>query len=521
MSPSPSRPAALSAHPPGLVVCFLTEMWERFSFYGMKALLFFYITKHHLFSDDEAYLLLGTYGGLAYALPVLGGLAADRWLGSRLAVILGGVLLCAGHFAMAWEGVPATLIDGVRQQDTGALQVFYLALALIITGVGLLKPNISTLVGALYAQDDPRRDAGFTWFYMGINLGAFAAALLCGWLGETWGWRWGFGLAGVGMAVGLVCFVGGRRHFGDLGLPPVPLTGVRRGLALIVPLAVALLVWPLMQAHLQVLDAVSLTATEAVALLAAAILLLWWGRFVLRHCDGPERARMIRLMVLIAFSTVFWGLYEQSYGSWNAFVDRVVDRQALGVDWRASQLTALGAFFIFLMAPLFARLWPALAQRGCHPGDLRLFALALACAGLAMGVLALGARWPLSDGRVSVWGLVLAYGVLTTGEMLLSPIGLSAVTRLSVPRVAGLMMGVWFLASAFGEMMAGRLGTLASMPAGPPLDLASQRAHYADVFTGFMALGLISALVLWIIALALGPRGRDAQPVTPSSMPGG
>ena len=198
MSPSPSRPAALSAHPPGLVVCFLTEMWERFSFYGMKALLFFYITKHHLFSDDEAYLLLGTYGGLAYALPVLGGLAADRWLGSRLAVILGGALLCAGHFAMAWEGVPATLIDGVRQQDTGALQVFYLALALIITGVGLLKPNISTLVGALYAQDDPRRDApGSTWASISGHLPLRccaagwgrpgAGAGVSGW--PVWAWR--------------------------------------------------------------------------------------------------------------------------------------------------------------------------------------------------------------------------------------------------------------------------------------------------------------------------------------------
>ena len=505
-------------HPRGLVVCFLTEMWERFSFYGMKALLFFYVTKHHLFSDAEAYLLLGTYGGLAYALPVLGGLVADRWLGTRFAVVLGGLLLAAGHAAMSWEGAAASLSADGRVQDQAALQVFYLALALIVTGVGLLKPAISTLVGQLYAADDPRRDAGFTWFYMGINLGAFSAALLCGWLGESWGWSWGFGLAGAGMLVGVITFVAGRRHFGQHGAPPRPLTGAMRGLSVMAALVVAVLVWRLLQARWAVLDRLSLTATEAVALVAATVLLIWWTRFVMRSCNPVERGRMIRLMVLIAVSTLFWGLYEQSYGSWNAFTDRVVDRSALGIDWRASQLTALGAFFIFLLAPFFAWLWPTLDRQGRNPSELHKFALALGCAGLAMGVLALAAQIPLADGRVTVWALVAAYAVLTIGEMLLSPIGLAAVTRLSVPTVAGLMMGVWFLASAFGEMLAGRLGTLAAVDPGTPLSLDALRRHYAEVFAGFMALGGLSGLLLWVLAA----RWRDGAAPTAraSAQPG-
>ena len=512
----------LWGHPRGLYVCFLTEMWERFSFYGMKALLFFYVTKHHLFSDREAFLLLGTYGGLAYAMPVLGGLAADRWLGLRRAVVLGAVLLCAGHFAMAWEGAPATEVNGLRVQDTAALQLFYLALALIITGVGLLKPAISTLVGQLYREDDPRRDAGFTWFYMGINLGAFSAALLCGYLGETWGWRYGFGLAGLGMALGLLTFLRGRRHFAGRGGMPsgrrAPPAAVVAGLTLLV----VALIWPLLQLHLTLLDTLTLSATEAVALVAAGVLLVWWGRFVLRECTPAERGRMVLLMVLIAVSTVYWGLYEQSYGSWNAYADRAMNREAFGVHWNASQLGALGAVFIFLLAPLFAWLWPWLDRRRRNPSDALKFVLALACAGLSMGVLAWASTHPQANGLAPLWGLVLAYLVMEVGELMLSPIGLSAVTRLSVARVAGLMMGVWFLASAFGEMLAGRLGTLAALERDAALTPAALLAHYGSVFTTFMWIGLGAALVM-LLTLPLLQRLRAAGATTdrPPVLPAG
>lgn len=517
------RPAdTLWGHPKGLYICFLTELWERFSFYGMKALLFFYVTKYHLFGDTEGYLLLGTYGGLAYAMPVLGGLVADRWLGLRKSVTLGAILLCLGHFGMAYEGQAAQMIDGLRVQDAAALQVFYLSLALIITGVGLLKPNISTLVGRLYAAADPRRDAGFTWFYMGINVGAFSAALVCGYLGETLGWGYGFGAAGIGMALGLVTFLWGQRYFGDAAEParPALLTRKVRGLAFehwitLMALMAAIGIWQLLQAKLTVLDQLSLSATEAVALSATALLGVWWTRFLLRDCSAAERGRMIVLMVLIAVSTVFWGLYEQSYGSWNAFADRAMNRSALGVDWTAGQLSALGALFILLLSPVFAWLWPWLDRRGWNPSDPLKFALALLCAGASMGVLALFSATPQENGRAAIWGLVLAYFIIEVGEMLLSPIGLAAVTRLSVARVAGLMMGVWFLASAFGEMLAGRLGTLAAMEDLDRGDLEAVLARFQDAFLDYMWIGLISGLLLllfvpWLQRLTRASAARSA-----------
>ena len=223
----PATPPAATAasdqflgHPKGLYVCFLTEMWERFAFYGMKALLLLYLIKHHLFSDTDGYLLLGTYAGLAYALPLLGGLLADRYLGMRKAVIFGGSLLVLGQLGMAWTGHAATGVQGAAQQDATAIQIMYFSLALIGVGVGFLKPNISTIVGRLYPDNDPRRDSGFTIFYMGINVGAFLSSLIVGYVGISYGWGWGFGLSGVMMALGLVQFVLGRRHLLGQAEPP-------------------------------------------------------------------------------------------------------------------------------------------------------------------------------------------------------------------------------------------------------------------------------------------------------------
>ena len=216
------RPDEFLGHPKGLYVCFFTEMWERFSFYGMKTLLLLYILKYHLFTDDAGYGLLGAYGGLVYAMPVLGGLLADRYLGMRKAVVLGGVLLCLGHFGMAFEGEQARLVGDEIVRDEGALQIFYLSLALIIMGVGFRKPNISTIVGQLYPKDDPRRDSGFTVFYAGINVGALFASLICGFLGEAYGWKYGFGAAGIGMLAGLVMFLWGQKYLYGLAEPQDP-----------------------------------------------------------------------------------------------------------------------------------------------------------------------------------------------------------------------------------------------------------------------------------------------------------
>lgn len=215
-------PPDLWGHPKGLYICFGTELWERFSFYGMKYLLLLYLTKYHLFSDASGLGVLGSYASLVYAMPVLGGLIADRFIGMRKAVTLGGILLVAGHLGMAFEGEAARETANGIVRDEQALSVFYLSLALIVVGVGFLKPNISTVVGKLYAEGDPRRDAGFTIFYMGINVGAFTATLLCGWLGEVYGWSWGFGAAGVGMLLGLILFQWGQKYLMGHGEPADP-----------------------------------------------------------------------------------------------------------------------------------------------------------------------------------------------------------------------------------------------------------------------------------------------------------
>src|SRR6056300_1526523 len=220
MNTAASASRDLLGHPKGLYICFGTELWERFSFYGMKYLLLLYVTKYHLFTDEAGLGVLGSYAALVYAMPVIGGLIADRYLGMRRAVVFGGLLLVAGHLGMAFEGEQARQIGDAVVQDTGALQVFYFSLALIVMGVGFLKPNISTVVGKLYADDDPRRDSGFTIFYMGINIGAFTATLLCGWLGEVYGWSYGFGAAGIGMLFGLALFLWGERFLEGHGEAP-------------------------------------------------------------------------------------------------------------------------------------------------------------------------------------------------------------------------------------------------------------------------------------------------------------
>ena len=210
-------------HPRGLFVCFATEMWERFSFYGMKYLLVLFLVQHHLFTDGEALRILGAYAALVYAMPLLGGIVSDRYLGQTKAVKLGGILLVLGHCAMAFEGVPATEgIAGEVVRDEQAINVFYFALALIVVGVGLLKPNISTVVGRLYGENDPRRDGGFTIFYMGINIGAASASLLCGWLASAYGWAYGFGAAGIGMLIGLIIFSLGQHWLEGHGDPSNP-----------------------------------------------------------------------------------------------------------------------------------------------------------------------------------------------------------------------------------------------------------------------------------------------------------
>ena len=547
-------------HPKGVFVCFFTEMWERFSFYGMKALLLLYLLKHHRFSDDMGYDLIGAYGGLVYAVPVIGGLVADRWLGMRKAVVLGGVLLCLGHLGMAVEGVDARVVDGVVVRDEGALQVFYLSLAFIIMGVGFLKPNISTIVGKLYAEDDPRRDSGFTLFYAGINVGGLFAGLICAFLGETYGWKYGFGAAGIGMLAGLCMFLWGQQYLHGHAEPKDPAALrervgplAREGWIYLGAFAGVAVVWQLIQRTWTVHGAMHLVALAFAG---------WFVWFLARHCNKVEREQMIALLVTILGVLVFFTLYEQTYGSWLTFTDRLLTKDMLpslvgdpsgSLPWSlfvmlgsvplmvlalrasdagkpsqargwvallitimavacvrdvvlvpqtAGSLTFLGSFFIVLLSPLFAWLWPWLEARGRNPGKPMKSAIGLLFAALSFLPLIAAAKIAGGGTLASVWWLVLAYCILEIGEMCLSPIGLSAVTQLSVARVVGLMMGGFWLATAYSEVLAAQLGKLASLevPEGGQFDMAVAAAKYGDLFQLLLWVGLGTALVFLLLA---------------------
>tara|TARA_R110000822_G_scaffold159476_3_gene299151 strand:- start:10006 stop:11535 length:1530 start_codon:yes stop_codon:yes gene_type:complete len=487
-------------HPKGLYVCFATEMWERFSFYGMKYLLLLYLTKYHLFTDTMGLDVLGSYAALVYSTPVIGGLLADRYLGMRKAVIFGGCLLALGHFGMAVEGSQAQYQNGEIIRDESALQVFYFSMALIIVGVGFLKPNISTIVGKLYGINDPRRDSGFTLFYMGINIGAFVATLLCGYLGETWGWRYGFGVAGIGMLIGLIIFLYGQRHLRGLAEPHDPillkqriLFGLNRESLIYLGGLISLLgIWQLVQSP----HSVELSLNGLALLVALG--LLW---FILARCNPVERGRMTVLMTLTFSTVVFWALFEQTAASMTLYADRVVDRSIFGFDIKASQFGALNPLFIMLLAPLFASLWTTLSKRKCEPNTPVKFSLGIIQAGLGFGALVLGASFPNETGQVAAIWLVLAYLLHTTGELCLSPVGLSAVTKLSVPRIVGLMMGTWFLATAYSEFVAAQIAKLAAIDVtvGQQIDTASALVSYTNLFGTLFIVGCGAGVLLLLL----------------------
>lgn len=497
-------------HPRGLLVCFLTELWERFSYYGMRALLILYLTKHFLFSDDKATHIFAAYSAMVYLMPVIGGILADRYLGARKAVIFGALLLVLGHCGMALEGPAAiTTASGVTR-DPLYLQIFYFSLALIIIGVGFLKANISTIVGSLYQQGDPRRDSGFTLFYMGINIGAFAATILCGWLGETYGWAYGFGLAGIGMLIGLACFLRGQAYLGDKVEPPLPQQLKVRVLPFIsvetvIYLASAvgvLVVWQLMQ-HRDIIGQL-LQGFGGIMLLVILV-------YAFTRCTPIERDRMLVIAALVGFSVVFWSLFEQAGSSLNLFADRYVDRQLGASEIPASVFQSVNPFFIFLLAPLFSVLWMWLAARKLEPSTPVKFALAIFQVGLGFLVLVFGAHQAESATSIGLWWLILIYLLHTSGELCLSPVGLSAVTKLSVPRVVGMMMGVWFLASAGAGYIAGEIArltgaeTIDGKVVNAEVALANTLEVYAKV--GWLAIALAAVLLMVSPLLRRGMHG--------------
>ncbi len=593
---STARADELFGHPKGLYVCFFTEMWERFSFYGMKALLFLYLTKHHLFGDKPSLDVIGAYGALVYCVPVIGGLLADRYLGMRKAVIFGAIMLCIGHAGMAIEGAQAVRIGGVLTQDTSALGAFYMSLAFIIMGVGFLKPNISTIVGKLYPEDDPRRDSGFSLFYAGINLGALFASIVCGYMGETLGWRFGFGAAGVGMTLGLGMFIWGQKYLHGHAESAHPerlrerVFGIPRefliyAFALLGVIPVAFL----MSAAASGIGSVGGLALDTALLGSVSVAVGgWFIWFCTTQCSPIQRGQMLSLITLILLCLIFFTLYEQTYGSWVAFTDRLLTKdlfpslthdkvvvsltglnawQQLKVfftyapmstyslllaplsfvvavtlaertrnPWAAravagivggllmlflaydlftlkqtaGSLTFLGALFIVLLAPVFTVLWGWLDRFGANPSKPIKSALGLVFAGLSFIPLMIAATHAGADGGMlaSVWWLVLAYFILEIGEMCLSPVGLAAVTQLSVTRVVSLMMGTWFLATAWSEKLAVQFAKLAAIevPDGESMNLVDAALTYHNLFQKLLIVGLVTG-ALALVAAPLIRRG--------------
>ncbi|MCU0946630.1 MAG: peptide MFS transporter [Porphyrobacter sp.] len=487
-------------HPKGLFVLFFAEMWERFSYYGMRALLIFYLTQHWLFSDSEAGVIYGAYTALVYITPVLGGYLADKYLGQRKAVSYGAVLLTFGHLLMGFEGSGG--------QDPAALNIFWLALAFIIVGSGFLKANISVIVGQLYPRTDVRRDGAYTIFYMGINLGAAIGSILCGYLGQTYGWAYGFGAAGFGMLLGLIVFTWGKPLLLGRGEPPAMLAkGTEWGLYAVGLVAVLLCWWMVQnQSVVGILLGTFGIMLVSYVLAISAFQLPYgsfgsaprgsYGLFVLSSLvaiggmlmvglsglmgfDGAamklvagaggigmvaaliyegvthrseERDRIFAAMFLILGSVLFWALFEQAGSSLNLYTDRHVDRTIFGLEVPASVFQSVNAIYIVLLAPVFAWLWTSLGRRGLEPSAPAKFGLALMQLGAGFLVLVAGAA---TGNLTPVLFIFLIYLLHTTGELCLSPVGLSAMNRLAPVHMASLIMGTWFFASATGNFVAG------------------------------------------------------------------
>jgi POT family proton-dependent oligopeptide transporter len=431
-------------HPRGLSTLFFTEMWERFGFYGVRAILLYFMTASLQhgglgFSTAKGGIIYGIFLSMVYLLSLPGGWMADNLFGQRKAVLYGGILIAIGYFTMALPGIAS----------------FYAALTLVVLGTGLLKPNVSTIVGGLYAPGDHRRDAGFSIFYMGINVGALLAPLLIGWVGERVNYRYGLGLAGIGMTLGLIQYLLGAKHLGDAGLPPAPNPKARRQ-ALIggaVIAAIAVLV-----AALSTAGVIHLTAEgvdDAVGLFLTILVAVVFGGLLLSSQWTPvERRRLSAIFVLFVASAMFWSAFEQAGSTLSLFAQRNTRLSLLGFSFPASWFQILNSAFLVALAPVFAVLWIRMGKK--EPTTTTKFSLGLLFVGLGFAVLI-----PVAGGvAVSPLWLTLTYLLHTIGELCLSPVGLSAMTKLAPQRIAALIMGVWFLSISVGEFIGGQVASV-------------------------------------------------------------
>jgi len=434
-------------HPRGIYTLFFTEMWERFSYYGMRALLVLFmvdaVAKGGLGLDDKtAAAIYGLYTAAVYLAALPGGWVGDRLLGARASVWWGGIIIATGHLVLG----------------LGGSRSFFLGLLLVALGSGLLKSNMSALVGRLYPEGGARRDAGFTLFYMGVNIGAFLGPLLCSALGERIGWPLGFAAAALGMGLGLLQFRLSSHLLKDAGDPPAhPPAQKRRDWILLISgiCALALLTLGALTGHIS-LDPLQLAAHSATFILALAALFFGWA-FLFAGLTVEEKKHLVVIAVLFAASALFWAGFEQAGSSFTLFAERYTQRALLGSTIPSGWFLSINALLVVALAPLIASLWPALQRHGRAPSLIVKFACGLFLLAAGFLVAAYAARRALTTGPVWPTWLISIYLLHTLGELFLSPVGLSAVTKLAPPRLSGQIMGIWFLGSALGNIFAGLL----------------------------------------------------------------
>lgn len=501
---NPTPLTTWKGHPKGLFYLFFAELWERFSFYGMKALLLLYMTQHLLYSDQNAFGILAAYMSLVYITPLWGGILADKILGYRKSILLGGIFMALGHFFLFFE-TPF---------------FFYSSLGLIIVGNGFFKPNISSFVGALYNQYPQQRDAGFTIFYLGINLGAALAPLVCAWVAGRYGWHYGFMLAGLGMLIGLWCFQRGVQKdvFSTLGMLPNPdhyyqkTQGLHQGQWVVLgAIATIPLITTIIYFH----------QYEHYIILLASLFLVVYVLYILTQVSPMERRRLLAVIHFTILSTVFSALFEQTSSSLVLFADRNINLIGL----TSAQTNSINASFIVLLALPFSGLWSYLNKKNKNPSAP--YKLSMGLILLGIGALIFGRSAVSADAlaQTSMLYLIVGYFVLTVGELCLSPIGLSKVTELSPARYVSFVMGVWFSSYFYGHFFAGKIAQL-TVSNGQENILAQHFGHFIEFLTGltpssaaikgaafeqlyayvsvYASFGLITVLV-GLLALSLAP----------------
>jgi proton-dependent oligopeptide transporter, POT family len=459
-----TTPAAASkaAHPRGLYVLFATEMWERFSYYGMRALLVLYLVNALGYKRTDALEIYGIYTGLVYLTPIFGGWIADKYLGLRLTAVIGGTVMMLGHFAMA---VPSLL---------------HVALGLLIVGNGFFKPNTTSMVGELYeGPADPRRDGAYTIFYMGINLGSFFSGLVCGTLGQNVGWHWGFASAGVGMGIGLITLIGFQKILGRSGLKPGQRPIGAHNLPVILAFTAAsvalvygvLAVWPVLKSALAGVPS-WLSIVGGIAVIAGVMGL--WSKLTAKPGQGAqpltraEWTRVTAVLILIVFVAFFWMGFEQAGGSMNLFADKQTDRHVGSFEIPSTWFQSINPLLIFLLAPFFSMMWTAINKSRFSLPDVAKQALGMIVLGLGFVVMFAAQNRANQFGPVGPQWLFWVYALHTIGELMLSPVGLSLVSRAAPHRIAGLLMGVWFIANGIANYFAGALEGLLAGSGIPP-----------------------------------------------------